>query len=146
MNDENAKGSSEIDTRFMIVAGSLLLLIIALLAGLCLRMRTRALRAEGEAARLRTQLKLSTGAGVRFSGSQADLEVMLQQMATKAMRRRAVQREDLKTEQVNLNGRDVKALRLPADAAETLGFRPGDVIIVEKTPTTTTSPIKTMPR
>ncbi len=134
MNDETAKGSSEIDTRFTIIAGSLLLLIIALLAGLCLRMRTRAMRAEREAAGLRNQLKLSTGAGVRFSGSPETLETMLQQMASKAMRRYKVQREDLKTEQVNLNGRDVRALYLPADAAETLGFRPGDVIIVENPP------------
>ena len=147
MNNETAKGSSEIDTRFAIVAGVLLLVIIALLAGLWLRMRTRALRAERDAAALRSQLKFATGAGVRFTGSPESLDAMLQQMASKAMRRQAVRRESLETKQVHLNGRDVQVLRLPVDTAERFGFSPGDVIIVDKSPTTTTTaPITTMPR
>ncbi len=144
MNDENAKGSSGNDARFVIITSSLLLLVIAMLAGLWLRMRTRALRAEQQVTRLvKTQ---QAGAGVRFSGSPETLDAMLQQMVAKAMSQ-AVNRDDLRTEKVNLDGRGVKAVFLPADAAETLGFRPGDVIIVEKPPpTTTTAPVTTMPR
>ena len=147
MNDENAAGTSGTDTKFVIITGSLLLVIIALLAGLWASMRTRAMRAESDVTALRSQLKFATGAGVRFSGTPGSPEAMLQQMVSKAMRRHKVQRENLQTEQVNLNGRDVKALRLPADAAEKFGFMPGDVIIVDKPPPTTAPvPITTMPR
>ena len=146
MNDENAAGTSGTDTRFVIIAGSLLLVIIALLAGLWTSMRTRAMRAERDVAALQSQLKLATGAGVRFSGGPGSLDAMLNQMTSKAMRRHKVQRENLRAEQVHLNGRDVKALHLPADAAEKFGFMPGDVIIVDEPPPTTTSPITTMPR
>ena len=144
MNDENATGVSGTDTKFVIIAGSLLLVIIALLAGLWASMRIRAMRAERNAVALRSQLKLATGMGVRFSGAPGSLDAMLNQMTSKAMLRHKVQRESLQTEQVHLNGRDVKALRLPADAAEKFGFTPGDVIIVdEPPPTTTTAPITT---
>ncbi len=147
MNDESAAGASGTDTKFVIIAGSLLLLIIAMLAGLSLRMRTRAMRAERDAVALRTQLKTSTGAGVRFSGSPESFDAMFNQMAAKAIRRHKVQRENLRAEQVHLNGRDVKALRLSADVAEKFGFGPGDVIIVdEPPPTTTTAPNTTTRR
>lgn len=147
MNDENAAGTPGTDTKFVIIAGSLLLVIIALLAGLWASMRTRAMRAERDVAALRTQLKFATGAGVRFSGSPGSRNAMLQQMVAKAMRRHKVQRENLRAEQVQLNGRDVKALRLPTKTAETFGFTPGDVIIVDKPPpTTTTAPNQTTRR
>lgn len=71
---------------------------------------------------------------------------MIQQMAFKAMRRQKVQRENLRAEKVKFDGGEVEALHLPADTAETFGFMPGDVIIVDKPPpTTTTAPIKTIP-
>ncbi len=147
MNDENAAGTSGTDTKFVIIAGSLLLVIIALLAGLWASMRTRAMRAERDVVALRTQLKFATGVGVRFSCGPGSLNAMLQQMTSKAMLRHKVQRESLRTEQVHLNGLDVNALHLPADKAEKFGFIPGDVIIVDKPPpTTTTAPITTMPR
>ena len=138
MNDENAAGTSGTDTKFVMIAGSLLLVIIAMLAGLWASMRTRAMRAERDVTALRTQLKFATGAGVRFSGSPGSPDAMLQQMVAKAMRRHKVQRERLQTEQVQLNGRDVKALHLPARTAENFGFLPGDVIIVDKPALTTT--------
>ncbi len=147
MNEENAAGTSGTDTKFVIIAGSLLLVIIALLAGLALRMRTRAMRAERDVAALRSQLKFATGAGVRFSGGPGSPDAMIQQMVAKAIRRHKVQPENLRAEQVHLNGRDVKALRLPVDVAERFGFSPGDVIIVdEPAPTTTTAPNKTTRR
>ena len=147
MNNEDAKGSSEINTRFTIIAGSLLLVIIALLAGLWASMRTRAMRAERDVTALRSQLKFATGAGVRFSGGPGSPDAMIQQMVAKAIRRHKVQPENLRAEQVHLNGRDVKALRLPADVAEKFGFSPGDVIIVdEPAPTTATAPNKTTRR
>ncbi len=136
MNDENAKDSSGNDKRFVIVTGSLLLLVIAMLAGLWLRMRTRALRAEQQVTRLvKTQ---QAGAGVRFSTGAKSLDATLQQMVAKAMSQ-AANRDSLRVEKVNLDGRNVEAVFLPADAAETLGFRPGDVIIVGKPPPTTTT-------
>ena len=135
MNDETAKGSSEIDTRFMIIAGSLMLLIIALLAGLWLRMRVRAIRAESELAQLRPMVR-----------NKQDVKMLLAESLRRNPIHITVQRDSLKTEQVNINGLDVKALRLPANAAEIIGFRPGDVIIVEKTPPTTTAPTTTQYR
>lgn len=143
MSNETAKDSAGNDARFVIVTSSLLLLVIALLAGLWLRMRTRALRAEQQVTMLiKTQ---RAGEGVRFSGGPNKLDAVIQQMVAKA-RSRAVNRDNLRAEKVKFNGRAVKAIYLPADAAKTLGFKPGDVIIVEKpAPTTTTAPTKAMP-
>ncbi|MCD4699374.1 MAG: hypothetical protein K8R91_02230 [Phycisphaerae bacterium] len=114
MSNETANSSFGNDARFVIITSSLLLLVIALLAGLWLRMRTRALRAEQQVARLvKTQ---QAGAGVRFSGSPENLDAMLQQMVAKAMSRE-VNRDDLRAEKVKFNGRDVRAIYLPSDAA-----------------------------
>ena len=144
MTCESKTAHSNSDKRFVIVASSLLLLVVAMLAGLWLRMRTRALRAEQQVVRLMNTQQV--GAGVRFSGSPETLDAMLQQMVAKSMSR-VVNRAGLRVEKANLDGRDVEAIYLPTDAAETLGFRSGDVIIVEKPPpTTATAPITTMPR
>ena len=51
----------------------------------------------------------------------------------------ALDRDRLKRSTVNLDGRQVRALRLPPDLAEALGLRPGDVVIVERRAVTTTS-------
>ena len=72
----------------------------------------------------------------------------VQMLLTESLRRYplhvTVQRDSLRTEKVNLDGRQITALRLPAAIAETLGFKVGDVIIVEKlTPATTTTPTTT---
>lgn len=136
MTCESETSPSNLDSRFAIIAGALMLLIIALLAGLWLRMRARAMRAESELAQLRPMVR-----------NKQDVQMLLAESLRRHPLQVTVQRESLKTEQVHLNGRDVKALHLPADAAETFGFMPGDVIIVDKPPpTTTTAPNKTMPR
>lgn len=49
---------------------------------------------------------------------------------------RPVQRGDLPTERVTLDGRRVQALRLGAGAGIRLGFEPGDVIVVSPRPET----------
>ncbi len=51
-----------------------------------------------------------------------------------AARVRPVQRGDLPTERVLLDGRSVEALRLGAGAGIRLGFEPGDVIVVSPAP------------
>ena len=124
---------SNLDNKFVIITGSLLLLIIALLSGLWLSMRSRALRAEADLARLRPLLR-----------SQQNVHMLLAESLKRHPLQVTVQRDSLKTEKVKLDGRQTTALHLPAAIAETLGFKGGDVIIVGKSaPTTTTAPTTT---
>jgi hypothetical protein len=47
-----------------------------------------------------------------------------------------IRRGDLPAETVNLDGREVTALRVGAEAGERMGFEPGDVVIVSPAPPT----------
>jgi len=119
----STEGSSQQpDTRFLVAVGGLLLVVIVLLAGLWLRMRRRAERAESQIAELARQ-RSQIGAAVQ--------QVMAEHAAGLA-----VEREALEPRRVTLDGRQVTALRLPAGEGERLGFQPGDVILVESAPAT----------
>lgn len=119
------------NTTFLTIVGVLLAMIIALLAGLWVRERTRAGRAENDLARA-IQAQRDLG------GRNESLRALTQGLLGKEALRLRLDRDALQTRPANLDGRRVAALRLPADLAETIGFAPGDVIIVEA-PTTTTS-------
>ena len=114
------------DSRFIIAVGGLLLLIIALLAGLWIKQRKRAQRAEQTVVTLTRQ---NSGMAI----------LTRQQMQDRASRM-AIHREDLQTRQVILDGRKLTALRLPAGEAQRLGLRPGDVVLVDQAPTPATAP------
>ena len=113
MNDASCSEGSE--GRFLLLVGGLLVVILALLAGLWVSMRRRALRAERELARLQQR--------------QRRLEAILLGLTSQPPPR-PVRRERLSARAVKVNGRSVRALELPALAARKLGFRPGDVILV----------------
>lgn len=127
MSDQPQGQRARPDLRFFIVVCSLLLLIIALLAALWLRDRRRTLRAEAEVARLRLH---------------ADAMAPGRQYLKELPKYLSVPREALKTRSVRLDGQKVVALRLPTELAEQMGFDPGEVILVDRAPTTaaTTAP------
>ncbi len=118
------------DNRFMLAAGAMMVLIVALLAGLSIKYHRRAVRAETELSQLKPAVSRQEG----------NL-LLLKQMFQEAV----VIRDDMATETVKLNGREVVALKLPANKGAAMGFLPGDVIIVSRPPasrpTATTLPV-----
>ena len=117
--------AQEVNVRFLMIVGVLMMMILALLTGLWLRERVRAARAE---------LALS-----RVTGRHADLERMVRQLVMAKSLPLQVGREGLAAETVRLNGREVTALRLPPELAEIIGFKGGDVILCDQPPATTTA-------
>ena len=129
MSEESPPSSS--DMRFMVVAVGLMVVVTALLAGLWLSMRARAIGAESELARLRPELDKHRDVTAVFERAVKDGWLPI----------RVVDRSELPTVTVKLDGREVKALTLGARIGESIGFAAGDVIIVQPpTPTTATAP------
>ena len=118
------------DTRFLVAAMALMVAVMALLAGLWLSMRVRAFRAEGELARLRPQLDRGRYMTALFERGLKEGSVLAP----------VVDRDSLPAVAVKLDGRDVKALEVDARMGESMGFAPGDVIIVQPRAPTTTAP------
>ena len=118
---------SSSDTRFLVAAMALMVVVTALLAGLWLSMRARAIRAEGELARLRPQLRRGRVMTALFERALKEGSLTIP----------IGDRDSLPAVAVKLNGRDVKALELDARTGESLGFAPGDVIIIHPPPPTT---------
>ena len=119
------------DTRFLVAAMALMVVVMALLAGLWLSMRARATRAEGELARLRPQLRRGRDMTALFERAFKDGSLTIP----------LVDRDSLPAVAVKLNGQDVKALEVDARMGESMGFVPGDVIIVQPpVPATSTAP------
>ena len=125
MNSQTSE-APRADSRFIIAVGGLLLLIIALLAGLWIKQRKRAQRAEQTVVTL-TQQK-------------SGMAILTRQEMQDRVSRMTVHREDLETRQVTLDGRKLTALRLPAGDAQRLGLRAGDIVLVDQAPTTATAP------
>jgi len=108
------------DGRYLAVVGALLLIILAVLASLWVRESRRRRAAERELARLRSRSdRLHSALG--------------EALAAQFHQQGALRREELPAETVVLDGKPAVALRLGAAAAERLGFRPGDVILVAQT-------------
>ncbi len=119
------------DTRFLVATMALMVVVMALLAGLWLSMRARATRAEGELARLRPQLRRGRDMTALFERALKEGSVTIP----------LVDRDSLPAVAVKLNGQDVKALEVDARMGESMGFAPGDVIIVQPpVPATSTAP------
>jgi len=120
MNEQNQTPRRS-DANFLIVAGALVVMILALLAGLWLKADRRAKAAEAQLARCRTEMGLIRG--------------LLQSTPLIP----GVNREDLPTRQVVLDGKSVRALRLSAAGAGQIGLKPGDVVLVDQPPSTAPS-------
>jgi len=126
MNNQTQPPPAQGDNRFIVAVGVLLLLIVALLAGLWIRASRRAQRAEQRVVTLSRQQSQAAG--------------LLQQAMREHIGRATIRREELATRKVTLAGRQISALVLPAGQADRLGLRAGDVILVDKLPTTATGP------
>jgi len=120
MNEQGRPRPAGADMRFLVVTAALLLLIIALLAGLWLSMRVRAARAERQLQQLRQE---------------RDARELFRRALAEAPFRVTVERETLETRDVTLDGRAVRALLLPGRLAEAMGLRPGDTVLVQQTTT-----------
>jgi hypothetical protein len=119
------------DMRFLVAAMALMVVVTALLGGLWLSMRARAIRAESELSRLRPQLHRSRDVTALFERALKEGSLLPP----------VVDRDSLPAVAVKLDGREVNALRLDARMGESMGFAPGDVIIVQPpTPATATAP------
>ena len=119
------------DMRFMLASMAFMVVIIALLAGLWLAMRARAIRAESQLA----QLKALTG------GWKQDATTLDKLLKAKPIMAPALDREALATETVRLNGQAVTAYKVSVAEGLHVGLAPGDVLLVEAlTHSTTTAP------
>ena len=120
----SAPGTAE--TKYFIMVGGLLVLIIVLLAALWLRERRISIAARREVVALRR----NAGAGGRL---QAALGRML---AGGRPTSRPLQRAEMTTETVTWNGRPREVFRMTAAAGKQVGLQPGDVVVVSGGSTT----------
>ncbi len=104
--------------------GGLLVLIIALLAFLWMRERSRRFEAEIRLAELSQKMSQSM--------SQDPVAEFLRKMSIRKIpaQVQGVRREDLPAKRVDLDGRSRRLFRVSAAAGERMGFLPGDVIEV----------------
>jgi len=117
--NDNQNASSEPDNRFGLVVTALMIVIIVALAGLWIIERGRRLRAETDLAEQQT-------AAQRNVQSMGDM--LIQQMTQSPSM--SVRRDQLATQQVDWNGEPKTVLLLSASEGETLGFQPGDAILI----------------
>lgn len=125
--------AAQLNQRFVMIVGVLLLMIIALLAGLWLRERVRAARAEVRAAQAQEELRLRA----KWTAQRA-LESLIES--------RGGGLHVVSTQELTINGKKTEAFKISPDLANEIGFGPGDVIIVEQPPPTTTTAPATRPR
>jgi hypothetical protein len=109
-----------------------MIVIAILLGGLWYKERVRANQLQLELAAAR-----QVGRGVIANDEQ--LQQFLQRVSREAQSR-PVNRSALASQPVRLDDRQVQALRLPAEDGRRLGFRSGDVIVVDESPATQSSP------
>ncbi|MCE5326118.1 MAG: hypothetical protein LLG01_06850 [Planctomycetaceae bacterium] len=120
---------SKHDSLTMVAAG-LLVLIIVLLGVLWYRERQGRLAAERRAAAM-----AALGAGGGQAG--AVNEILAEMLQKQAGAVQPFSRADLeRTRELVVDGRPRQALVVSAAAGQRLGFLPGDVVMVEKSPTT----------
>ena len=127
MNDKTDQPGES--NHFSLIVTALMVVIIVALAGLWIIERGRRLRAETDL----VELQSSSQRKMQSMGN-----MLVQQMTqTPSI---AVNRDQLATQQVKWNGEARTVLLLSAAKGETLGFAPGDAILVTppagSTPTT----------
>jgi len=117
-------GPQRSDAKYLAVVGGLLLLITASMAVLWMNERHRRREAERQLLERPPRLKgiEDALADAVFASGGSRVTV------------RPVQREDLPTQMVNLDGRARQALLLSAKAGQRFGFRGGDVVIIAPEP------------
>ncbi len=110
-----AKGA---DTRFISSVLILLMVVIVLLTGLWLRAYKRQLNAEIQANQTTLQYQ--------------KMQMLAQQVLANKPLQFSIDRASLPHGKAIVNDREVDALLLPPSLAKALGFRDGDVIVVEE--------------
>lgn len=113
---------SSSDTKFFWAVGGLLLLIIAILAGLWLKSERRARQAEADLAQVR-RIQEST-------------QAVFQELFRQKPGSLGIDRQSLTTRPAEIDGHKTTVLLMPAELGEAIGFQAGDVILVEQRPAT----------
>ena len=129
-----ASQTLSISAGYLVTVGGLLLLIIAVLAALWIRERTRRVAAQRDVSQLleqserdkRTLAQMMIGAMGRQMGAESEAKPF--------------QRQDHKPVAVTLDGARRQAYVLPASGAQRFGFQAGDVIVVEEETHATSAP------
>jgi hypothetical protein len=131
-NTTAAGANAAQDTRFFYIVSALLLLIIIMLGALWVVMRNRAVQAERQLNALQQQMAIQQAWGGGGGG-----------MAEVLARLGAGQLPDALPGGTSTGPAIMQAKRvvhLPAASAEALGYRPGDVIVVDPPPAAGTRP------
>ena len=112
------------DSRYLLLVGGMLVLIIVLLGVLWMRERNARIAAEDRLARLRIQQQPGQ------MGQALQQMILRRQMEVVG----AIRREDLPRERGVLDGRPVTVIHLGASGGRRLGFEPGDVVAISSEP------------
>ena len=138
MTDDNAKQHLPLPSvqtvsfsgRYLVMVGGLMILIVAMMAVLWVRERSRRVDAEAMVVELkRENAKLQLVLGMTMKSGPA-MSAGPTEEGPSLPRIQPFQRQDQFPVPVTLNGVQREAYRLPADAAARFGFREGDVILV----------------
>jgi len=121
---DTATAADAASPTYLMVVGGLLVLIIAMLAVLWMRERSRRVTAEKDLMELVERNQKMAGL---FSQMMAGGPKGLMGHEEPV---RAVSREDLPRKTIALDGKSVQALSVSAAAGERFGFAPGDVVLV----------------
>jgi hypothetical protein len=138
MTDENIQPTTieaRLDTKYLLVVGVLMVLIMAALAALWLRERGRRIGAMRQVSELDSRL---------MANNNRLQELAQGLLAEHARKVDPIERGQWELRSVNLDGREVTAFEIsPATARRIGGFKAGDVIIVaEEEGTAATSPAR----
>ena len=126
--------------RYLAMVGGLLILIIAMLAVLWVRERSRRVEAETTAAELKKEnAKLQFILGMTFKGGAAPSTAPAEE-GPSSPPIQPFQRQDQVPVTVTLDGAKRAAFRLSAEGAARFGFREGDVILVMPRAAPTSAP------
>jgi len=120
---DRPQGAPATSSGYLLVVGTLLVVIIALLAILWARERSGRMAAE------------STAAGWKY-GYECLRGSLEQMLADQQAVETPIDRQSLPAEQVTLNGQPAVALRIDGESGRAMGLAPGDVLIVATMPAT----------
>ncbi len=122
--------TDQADTRYLLIVGGLLMVIIATMCLLWMRERGKRIEAENKLANINSrdaklqsvlsQLVGEPGEGMRPGPAGVTM--------------RPIERGDLRPAAGTLNGEAAQVFEVSASAGERIGFRPGDVVRVAATP------------
>lgn len=131
---EQPTSPDQADTKYLIIVGGLLMVIIATMCLLWMRERGKRMEAESKLAEINSRdAKVQSVLSQLMGGEPGE------SMRPAVASARPVERGDLRPVAGTLNGEAVQVFEVSASAGERIGFRPGDVVRVATLPATSPS-------